>query len=85
MGLASGFEQAVVMDLTGGKSEAVTRTLANVIMTRPNVILNQQWTIQNILKPGHDCSTIMDWGPTRDKIPSDISFLLSKISPSFHS
>ena len=78
--LVAGFEQAVVMDLTGGYPAATTRTLANAIKISFNTVLDQQWAIQNILTPGHDCSTIMDWGPTRDKIPSDITSLLGKIS-----
>ena len=82
MGLVKGFEQAIIMDLTGGDAEVATRTLANVIRVISNHVLDQQWAIQNILKPGHDCSTIMDWTSTRAKIPSDISPMMGEIS--FH-
>ena len=78
--LVAGFEQAVVMDLTGGLPSALSRTLANAIRITSNTILNQQWVIENILRPGHDCSTIMDWNPSRDKIPSDVTSFLGTIS-----
>ena len=74
----SGIEFANIFDLTGGYSEVTTRTLANVIRIYYNPVLDQQWAIQNILKPGHDCSTIMDFS-TREKVPSDITALIGEI------
>ena len=74
----SGIEHDIIFDLTGGLSEVTTRTLANVIQIFSNPILDQQWAVQNILQPGHDCSTIMDWPATREKVPSDITALISK-------
>merc|ERR1719458_2075403 len=71
----SGIEFANIFDLTGGVSAIVTRTLANVIKIYYNPVLDQQWAIQNFLKPGHDCSTIMDFS-TREKVPSDITALI---------
>merc|ERR1719203_637775 len=71
----SGIEFANIFDLTGGYSAVTTRTLANVIKIFYNPVLDQQWAIQNFLKPGHDCSTIMDFS-TREKVPSDISALI---------
>merc|ERR1719350_2492220 len=71
----SGIEFANIFDLTGGASAVTTRTLANVIRIHYNPVLDQQWAIQNILKPGHDCSTIMDFS-TREKVPSDITALI---------
>ena len=64
--------------MTGGASSVITRTLANVIRIFYNPVLDQQWAIQNILKPGHDCSTIMDFS-TREKVPSDITALIGEI------
>ena len=75
----SGIEFANIFDLTGGVSAVTTRTLANVINIFYNPVLDQQWAIQNILKPGHDCSTIMDWPSTREKVPSDITALIGEI------
>ena len=74
----SGIEFANIFDLTGGVSAVTTRTLANVIQIFYNPVLDQQWAIQNILKPGHDCSTIMDFS-TREKVPSDITALIGEI------
>ena len=74
----SGIEFANIFDLTGGQSAVTTRTLANVIKIYYNPVLDQQWAIQNILKPGHDCSTIMDFS-TREKVPSDITALIGEI------
>merc|ERR1719362_1727843 len=71
----SGIEFANIFDLTGGVSEVTTRTLANVIKICYNPVLDQQWAIQNFLKPGHDCSTIMDFS-TREKVPSDTTALI---------
>merc|ERR1712008_429345 len=71
----SGIEFANIFDLTGGLSAVTTRTLANVIRIWYNPVLDQQWAIQNILKPGHDCSTIMDFS-TKEKVPSDITALI---------
>ena len=72
----SGIEFDNIFDLTGGFSAVTTRTLANVIQINYNPVLDQQWAIQNILKLGHDCSTIMDWPSTREKVPSDITALI---------
>ena len=74
----SGIEFANIFDLTGGQPAVTTRTLANVIKIYYNPVLDQQWAIQNILKPGHDCSTIMDFS-TREKVPSDITALIGEI------
>ena len=74
----SGIEFANIFDLTGGLSAVTTRTLANVIKIFYNPVLDQQWAIQNFLKPGHDCSTIMDFS-TREKVPSDITALIGEI------
>jgi hypothetical protein len=74
----SGIEFANIFDLTGGQSAVTTRTLANVIHICYNPVLDQQWAIKNILKPGHDCSTIMDFS-TREKVPSDITALIGEI------
>merc|ERR1719350_2531312 len=71
----SGIEFANIFDLTGGASAITTRTLANVIRIFYNPVLDQQWAIQNFLKPGHDCSTIMDFS-TREKVPIDITALI---------
>ena len=75
----SGIEFDNIFDLTGGFSAVTTRTLANVIQINYNPVLDQQWAIQNILKLGHDCSTIMDWPSTREKVPSDITALIGEI------
>merc|ERR1719362_1886261 len=72
----SGIEFANIFDLTGWQSAVTTRTLANVINICYNPVLDQQWTIQNFLKPGHDCSTVMDLPSTREKVPSDITALI---------
>ena len=77
--LVAGFEHAIIMDLTGGDSSVVTRTLAHVIRIFANPILSQYWAIQNILQSSHDCSTIMDWTSTRPKVPSDIISMIGKI------
>merc|ERR1719458_617602 len=71
----SGIEFANIFDLTGGYSAVTTRTLANVIKIFYNPVLDQQWAIQKFLKPGHDCSTIMDFS-TREKVSSDITALI---------
>merc|ERR1712008_597755 len=71
----SGIEFANIFDLAGGASAVTTRTLANVITISYNPVLDQQWAIQNILRPGHDCSTILDFS-TREKVPSDITALI---------
>jgi hypothetical protein len=68
----------IIFDLTGG-SDVLPRTLANVINIYYNPVLYQQWAIQKIIKPGHDCSTIMDWPSTREKVPSDITALIGEI------
>ena len=73
----SGIEFANIFDLTGGFPAVTTRTLANVIRIWYNPVLDQQWAIQNFLKPGHDCSTIMDFS-TREKVPSDITALIGE-------
>ena len=77
--LVAGFEHAIIMDLTGGDSSVVTRTLAHVIRIFANPVLSQYWAIQNILQSSHDCSTIMDWTSTRSKIPSDITCLMGEM------
>ena len=79
MQFISGIEHPVIFDLTGGFSEVTTRTLANVIRIHSNPVLDQQWAIQNIIKPSHDCSTMIEWPSTRDAIPSDITALIGKV------
>ena len=78
--LVAGFEFTIIMDLTGGDPGVTTRTLANVIQIYYNPILDMEWAIQNILTPGHDCDTVMEWNPSREKIPNDISYLIGEIS-----
>ena len=73
-----GFEFTIIIDLTGGEPAVTTRTLANVIQIFSNPILDQQWAIENILKTGHDCSTIMDWTSARTPVASDITCLLGE-------
>ena len=79
MDLMAGFELAIIMDLTGGLAAVATRTLANVIVIYSNPVLDQQWLIQNVLKPGHDCKNIMDWTSTKTKIPSSIESLIGNM------
>ena len=75
-----GIEYAIIFDLTGGDSIVTTRTLANIIRIHSNPIFDQQWVIQNVLIPGHDCITIMDWPSTKEKVPSDITALIGEIN-----
>ena len=77
--LMSGFEFFIILDLTGGDTTVVTRTLANVLTIVSNSVLDQQWAIQNIIKPDHDCSTIMEWTSTRARISCDVTMLLGEI------
>ena len=80
----SGIEHKIIFDLTGGESVVTTRTLANVIRIFYNPVLDQQWAIQNVLKPGYDCSTVMEWPSTREKVPSDITALIGEIINTYH-
>ena len=79
MDLMAGFEQRIIIDLTGGLSAVTTRTLANVMVINFSPVLDQQWTIQNFLNQSHDCNTIMNWTETRARIPASMMSLMGMI------
>ena len=79
MDLMAGFEQRIIIDLTGGLSAVTTRTLANVMVINFSPVLDQQWTIQNFLNQSHDCTTIMNWTETRARIPASKMSLMGMI------
>ena len=66
--LARGFEHYMIIDIVslfGAKS----RSMAQVITTCSNPVLDMEWIIQNILTPDHDCDEIMNWDK-REKVTS---------------
>ena len=66
--LARGFEHYMIIDIVslfGAKS----RSMAHVITTCSNPVLDMEWIIQNILTPNHNCDEIMNWDK-REKVPS---------------
>ena len=69
-----GCEYDFIIDTTA-TIEASTRTLAHVIRTVSNPLLDMEFIIQTLLKPGHDCKTIMNWN-CRPELTSNLSILI---------
>lgn len=69
-----GSEYDFIIDTTVS-IEASTRTLAHVIRTVSNPLLDMEFIIQTLLKPDHDCKTIMDWD-CRPEMTSNLSILI---------
>jgi hypothetical protein len=65
--LMKGTEHNLIIDLSN-QSEAISRSMAHVIVIHSNLVLDMEWVIQSLLTPDHDCNEILNWD-IRKKIP----------------